>query len=87
MNKTVRFEVDYDDVTLRVSALRCVNDSGQDAYGELVRASDQAARGLTIPAGTTREVAIPQNPAAARFVFTLREGHVSGITLQSRWPA
>ena len=86
-SKRVRFEMDYDDVTLRVSALRCVNGSTQDAYGELVRDADQVRRGRVFAAGTTVDLAIPQSPPAARFVVTMRDGHLSGLRLQSMWPA
>ena len=86
-SKRVRFEMDYDDVTFRVSALRCVNGTAQDAYGELVRNVDQVRRGRVFAAGTTVELAIPQSPPAARFVVLIRDGHPSGMQLHSRWPA
>lgn len=60
---TARFELDYDDTTLRASLFRCVNGFAGTVYGAVIRESDGLTYERAFPAGTTT-VSIPTGPAA-----------------------
>lgn len=87
-DESIRFEIEYDDVTLRISALRCINNSGQAGYGELIRQSDGLVYGQRFGAGTTF-ISIPTNSQATRMQFTIdpeRPNHFLGFEARFMFP-
>jgi len=83
----VRLEYDYNDVTLRVASLRCINGSTEPAHGVLERQSD----GLTIGGRSltgARQTPVPTGDAN-RFQLTMdpiRPDRLAGIRAYLTWP-
>lgn len=87
-DESIVFEIEYDDVTLRISALRCINNSGQAGYGELIRQSDGLVYGQRFGAGTTF-IQIPTNSQASRMTFFFSPTHpgsIDGIEARFEFP-
>lgn len=60
---TARFELDYDDATLRAATFRCVNGFAGSVSGAVERESDGLTYERIFAVGTTT-VTIPTGPAA-----------------------
>lgn len=86
-NGNVVLEFDYDDATLLLRAVRCINNSAQPcAYSATHLATGRSASG-TFAAGRTASITIPTN-AAARMQITIdSRGRVDGVEYQLSWPA
>lgn len=86
-NGNVTLEIDYDDATLLLRAVRCVNNSAQPcAYRATHLATGRNVSG-SFAAGRTVSVNIPTN-AAARMQITIdARGRVDGVEYQLSWPA
>lgn len=78
----VRYEIDYDDVTLEVSLLRCVNASGDTSPFFVGRIDGSGTRyqGLSLP-GLTTEIIVPSLPATRIVLSPLagRSNHLNGL--------
>jgi hypothetical protein len=99
----VRYEVDYDDVTLLVTALRCINNSDQGPTGAVVGAGVARERseprvparlghgpdeGSHHPAGVTESVSVPTNQASRlQLIVTLRRGSPTVSNLDGEFMA
>lgn len=66
----VIFELDYDDVVLRLLAIRCINGSNQPAFGRATALANGRTYSRTFDANQTTEQAIPTN-AANRLDITI----------------
>ena len=91
----VQLQILYDDATLRITAVRCINDSAFPVYAEAVQDFEPDAQskkgrkyGATFQAGTTTEIAVPtaQNVKLQYTIDPVLDT-VDGVGLYSRWPA
>lgn len=82
----VRFEYDYDSVSLRITALRCVNGSAGFVYISAKRLSNNVLHEVTAPPGTS-QVAVPTTPAARLQLFTNADGKLDGVEIVTAVPA
>ena len=84
----VTWFVQWDDVNLRLTALRCENNSSEAAWGKCQSvANPSRVREVTIPANTTRTISIPTG-ASTRFDITVTEkGRIDGVEYWTMWPA
>ena len=83
----VRFEYDYDDATLRLTALRCVNNTSQAAYGKATQTSNGRTHERTFGADQTTAVAIPTGAAQRLQLVLGSNGKLDGVSIETRWPA
>lgn len=94
-NGNVVFQVDYDDATLRIVAVRCVNNSNQSAYGEAVQelepdAQSQKGRkyGTTFLSNSTTEIPVSTSPSLKlQYTIDGPSGQIDGVTIRTHWPA
>ena len=82
-NETVRFEIDYDDASLRITTFRGINGGDQNARGTLYAPGGQiisqqvfvAGETLYVPIGGNRKVVIkdgePWSPFSTRFEYPI----------------
>jgi hypothetical protein len=88
----VVFQYDYDDVTNYVTAFRCINNSAQDAWGEVV-VDDASPRNRdrkysrTFASNQTTTISVPTNQAARIELVVGPKGNLIGCYLNLRWPA
>lgn len=83
----VRFEVDYDDVNLRLTALRCINNSTEACWGKVLKNSNGRTYERTFAANTTTTLTIPTG-AAGRLTITITpNGKIDGVDYFFMWPA
>lgn len=86
-NETVVFEYDYDDSTLFVTAVRCLNQTDQPAYASATDLTRNRTYEREWPAQATTEQAIPTG-AAQRLVLTVSpSGRFDNLSVSMRWPA
>jgi hypothetical protein len=83
----VKFEVDYDNVALRLTTLRCINDSTEDCWGKVVKLSNGRTYEHVFPALTTQEFAIPTNTAQRLTITVDERGRIDGVDYFFMWPA
>lgn len=81
----VRLDVDYDDATRRMSAVRLVNALDVPVRVQLVRQSDGRAVGGDLQPGA-RTVALPSSGANRLFLAAL-DGRLEGVDWQILVPA
>lgn len=83
----VLIEVDYDDSTLRLLALRARNDSNQDAYVRFTHDPTGRTADGVLPAGQTVERDLAPNNPNRRLVYRITErGWLTDVTAECRWP-
>ena len=88
----VVFQYDYDAVTNYVTAFRCINNSDQPAWGEVV-VDDASPRNRdrkysrTFDANQTTTISVPTNQAARIELVVGPKGNLIGCYLNLRWPA
>lgn len=83
----VIFELDYDDVALRLTAIRCINGSNQPAFGQATATANGRTYSRTFAANATTEQAIPTG-AQTRLDITIdARGRVYGVDYALAWPA
>jgi hypothetical protein len=85
-NGLVRYEVDYDDVSLLVTALRCINNHDKASSGRVWLVNDPSrafppgsgtdpTKARITQAGVTESVSVPTNQASRlQLIVTLRRG-------------
>lgn len=83
----VRFEYDYDDTTLRVLAVRCINNSLQPAWAKAELMDGTRSRERTFAPDQTTEVAIPTSVAQRLTLFVNAKGFLDGVSFSTSWPA
>jgi hypothetical protein len=84
-NGNVVFELDYDNVNLRLTALRCINNTSQAAYGQARKTSNGRAYDMRFGPGTT-VIAIPTQTATRLTITIDARGRVDGVDYQLMWP-
>lgn len=85
----VTFEVDYDDVTMLLVMLRCINLSSETAYGRAVLVSNtNRDYSRVFPAQATTEQAIPTSPNGRIQVFiNPLNNKLDGVEYYFMWPS
>lgn len=83
----VIFELDYDNVALRLLSIRCVNNSNQPAFGKATALANGRTYSRTFAANTTTEQAIPTNPQNRLDITVDARGRVGGVDYSLAWPA
>jgi hypothetical protein len=81
----VEFNIDYDDVTLYITAFRCINGSTQNAYGRATRLSNGKTYERVFPPGTIT-VVIPTNAANRLALFLNPNGKLDGVEYHLSFP-
>lgn len=82
------FEYDYDDVLLRVTQFRCINNTGNDAFGSVARSSNLNVKYEATFAPQSRFDVAVSNGAAQRLQLTVHpSGKLDGIEVSFRFPA
>lgn len=87
---SVIFEIDYDDVSMLLVAVRCINLSSQPAYARAVLISNPNRDYSHIfPANTVDTVQIPTNPSGRMDVFynPITPTKLDGVDYFIMWPA
>lgn len=83
----VRFEVDYDDTNLRLTTLRCINNSDLPCWGKVLKNSNGRTYQMTFPANQTTTLNIPTG-ASQRLTITIdANGRIDGVDYFFMWPA
>ena len=83
----VVFEVDYDNVALRLTALRCINNSTEAAWGRVTKLSNGRTASRVFPANQTTVITIPTG-ASQRLAITIdARGRIDGCDYFFMWPA
>jgi hypothetical protein len=82
----VRFEVDYGN-NMVVTAVRCINNSDQAAYGQAIRQNPpRKAYEQRFPPNQTVEIGIPTHPND-RLQYVIDEhGRFGGVNVVLMWP-
>ena len=82
------FQYDYDDIDLRVRAVRCVNECHNPAYGWVARSSNtRVFYDATFPANSTVEVSISTGAANRLQLSVTESGKLDGLEVSFRYPA
>lgn len=83
---SVRFQIDYDNVRNRLTALRCINSSTEAAWGMARMVSNGRSYDLRFPPNVTTEISIPTG-ANQRLDITIdSHGRVDGVEYYFMWP-
>lgn len=83
----VKFEIDYDDTTKIVLAVRCINNSLQPAWAKAELTDGSRSRERTFAPDQTTEVAIPTGVAQRLVGFINAKGGFDGVSFSTSWPA
>jgi hypothetical protein len=75
----IRFEIDYDDVLLRLLAVRCVNDSDHTCRASLTQIANGRTYTRDFAPHTTQSLSIPTNVAGRINVTIDARGRVDGV--------
>ena len=80
-------QYDYDDVSLLVTAVRCINPTSQPLYAWVARLSNYNVNyESTFPAGQTTEFPVG-NGANNRLQLSIEERGITGVEYRLRYPA
>jgi hypothetical protein len=79
-------EFDWDDQTLYLRAIRCVNNTGQDAYVWAQSTSNGRTYESTVGQGLT-EVSVGAQQAQRLQLSTTPSGKLDGVEWEFRFPA
>lgn len=82
---TATVEIDYDDVQLRLEAVRVINGGTRPLHVDAIRTSDRRLYQADFPAGTTTELAIPKNGADRFGISVDARGRIDGAEWALRW--
>jgi hypothetical protein len=80
-----RFEIDYDDATLYLTALRCVNMTAFPAYGTATQVLSGRTRTATFPANQTTTISIPTGGAQRLQLQLDGRGRLDGVDYSFWW--
>ncbi len=83
----VIFELDYDDVALRLLVVRCINGTAQPDFGRATSTANGRTYSRTFAANATTEQAIPTNSQNRLDITIDARGRVDGVDYQLAWPA
>lgn len=78
--------MEYDDISMRVSAIVCVNNLPNPVYAALIRNSDRRIYTQNFPPGTTT-LSIPTQGQGRVEIVNLGRGHWGNISIQMGYPA
>ena len=85
-NQTAIVEVDYDDVALRLTALRVVNNTARDVLAMATKQANGRVYSTTFPANQTTFIPIPNTPPADRVGITIdAQGRIVGVEWSVRF--
>lgn len=83
----VEFWIDYDDALLRLTALRCINNSTELAWGRVTNLQTNRSYEQTFAANQTTEISIPGNAAQRLNISIDANGRIDGCDYFFMWPA
>lgn len=83
----VIFEIDYNDVSLLLLAVRCINNSAEPAYGKAYHLATGRMYDSYFPANQTTFLPIPTGPQTRMQVSVDARGRVDGVDYTLVWPA
>lgn len=78
-------EVDYDDVSLRLLAVRCANGTAGTVYAALVQTSNGRLVDHTFPPGTTT-ITVPNTAAQRVFFSAVVRNRLDGVEMTFKVP-
>lgn len=81
-----RFELDYDDVNLRLTVVRCINNTAQPASAQATATANGRTATRIFAANSTVELAIPTGPTTRLDVTIDGRGRLDGVDYQLAWP-
>lgn len=85
-NGLVEFSIDYDDVTLIITAVRCINASTQSAWVKATHLETGRTYERVCAPGTI-VVAVPTNPAKRMtFYYDSNKQAITGIDFEMMYP-
>lgn len=82
----VSFEIDYDDSKLWLRAVRCINNSTENAWGRAVCLTNARSGDLVFQPAQTMQISIPGNAANGMGVTILPNGKIDGVDYWFMWP-
>ena len=82
----VTFSITYDNVSNLLTALRCKNDSEQDAIGEATLVANGRSYSKIFQAHTDTNIAIPTQKATRLDITVDANGRVNGVEYHFSWP-
>jgi hypothetical protein len=88
--QTVTFQYDYDDATLLIRTIRCINPSSSAAYSRATLLSANRTYEKTWQPGqpgNTEEISIPTGQASNLQLFVNANGKLDGVDWETRVPA
>lgn len=85
-NEQAVIYMEYDDQTMRVSAIVCENGLSNSIYGALIRNTDHRVYSQIFPPGTT-QLDIPTQGPTRIDIENLGRGHWGNLTIQLGYPA
>ena len=84
----VEWQIDYDDARLRLTAVRCINNSTSIAWGKAVSvANPSRSYSTTFPANQTTVINIPTGASQRLDITVDARGRVDGVDYQFMVPA
>jgi hypothetical protein len=78
--------MDYDDVTMRVTAARVINNAANAIFVRLKRTSDGLVYEHLFPPGSTTSITIPTTAQGRIVLVNLGRGHFSGCNIAISYP-
>jgi hypothetical protein len=75
----ITFQVDYDDVNLRLTAIRCINTTAHACRGQVTATANGRTYNRTFAANQTTELAIPTNAPARLSITVDARGRIDGV--------
>ena len=81
----VTFSIEYDSSNLRMTAFRCVNNSGKNAWGHVYQEDTGRSYEMTFPPGNFYQ-AIPTGAAQRLQLSVGTGGKIAGVGYQFTWP-
>jgi hypothetical protein len=82
---TAIISVDYDDTSLRVTALRVNNPTSRAISATAIKTSNGRIYNSTFPANQNTFISIPTNNPSDRIDVTVVNGKLSGIEFSTAW--
>ena len=82
----VKFQIDYDNVNLRLIALRCINNSTEACWGQATKISNGRSYDMRFPPSSTTYIAIPTAPSTRLEITIDARNRVDGVEYHFVWP-
>lgn len=84
---SVEFQIDYDNASLLLLAVRCINNSAEAAYGKARHLGTGRVYDSYFPANQTTFLPIPTGPQTRMQVTVDARGRVDGVDYTLMYPA